>query len=47
VFIVNIIDHTGTNPDNPMQMGAWLSGEFEIAHVVCTDTSLNGSIILP
>lgn len=45
VNIVHIVSQTGKNPDNPAQMGAWLSSEFEMAHVECADTSLEGRLI--
>jgi len=45
VQIVHIVSSVGKNPDNPMQMGAWLSAEFELAHVECADRGLEGVVI--
>ena len=45
ISIVNIVERTGAHPDNPMQMGAWLSSEFEMAHVECADVSLAGRVL--
>lgn len=46
VLIVNIIEKTGKNPSNPLQVGSWLSGEFEIMHANCEDTALGSTIII-
>lgn len=45
VVIVHIVQTILKNPDNPLQMGAMLSGEFEMGHVECADTSLEGRLI--
>lgn len=45
VTIVHIVQAVVKNPDNPLQMGAMLSGEFEMAHVDCADSSLNGRML--
>lgn len=46
VQIVNIIENVGTHPNNPREVGAWFSGEFELKHVNCADTGLDGAILL-
>jgi len=46
VIVVNIIEKIGPNPSNPREIGSWFSGEFEVQHSNCADTSLDGSIIL-
>lgn len=45
VTIVHIVEKVMRNPTNPLQMGAMLSGEFEMSHVDCADTSLEGRLI--
>ena len=45
VTIVHIVTGIARNPDNPMQMGAYLSGEFEMAHLDCADVSLEGRVL--
>lgn len=46
VQIVHILEKVGTDPSNPKQAGAWLSEEFEFRHVNCTDTGLEGVIVV-
>ena len=46
VQVVNIVEKVGANPNNPKEFGSWLSAEFEIRHVNCADTGLDGAIIL-
>jgi hypothetical protein len=46
VQIVNIIEQVGPNPSNPREVGSWFSGEFEVSHVECADTTLDGTIIV-
>ena len=45
VQIVNIIEKVGSHPVNPLEMGAWFAGEFEIQHALCADPGLDGTII--
>lgn len=45
VQVVNIVEKLGANPNNIRENGAWFSGEFEVAHVSCSDPALNGSVI--
>lgn len=45
VALVHIVTAVGKNPDNPAQMGAWLSSEFEMAHIDCADAALNGRML--
>jgi len=45
VVVVHIVSKTGPAPDNHMQMGAWLSAEFELAHVECADPGLSGRVL--
>jgi hypothetical protein len=44
--VVNIIEKVGPNPSNPREVGSWFSGEFEVAHINCADTALEGTILL-
>lgn len=46
VQIVNIIEKVGSHPNNPREVGAWFSGEFELQHSNCADPGLDGTIIL-
>lgn len=46
VQVVNIIEKVGPNPSNPREVGSWFSGEFEVAHINCADTALEGTILL-
>jgi len=46
VTVVQIVEKLGVNPANRLQMGAWLTGEFEMTHVVCADPTLDNSIII-
>lgn len=44
---IYIVQKTGPNPENLREAGAWLTGEFELSHIDCTNPQLEmGSIIL-
>ena len=45
VQVVHIVVDTGKNPTMSNIPGAWLSEEFELAHISCVDPALNGFII--
>lgn len=44
LVVVHIVMETGFNPAT-REMGAWLSEEFELAHAMCENPSLEGQII--
>ena len=44
VQVVHIVEKLGVNPGNVREPGAWLSPEFELAHAVCEDPGLDGTI---
>lgn len=46
VSVCNIVARVGSNPSNPREVGSWLSGEFELAHVNCLNPSLDDSIVI-
>jgi len=45
VQVVHIVEKIGANPMSPRDVGAWLSSEFELKHVICADTGLEGALI--
>jgi hypothetical protein len=45
VQLVMIVEKLGRNPATK-ELGAFLSPEFEMAHIDCNDTSLNGRVIV-
>lgn len=51
VVPVQFVVKVGRAPDNHMQVGAWLSHEFELVHFDCTDPACerapNSGIVLP
>ena len=46
VQVAMIVDKIGRNPTT-REVGAFLSEEFELLHVNCTDTTLSGQVIVP
>lgn len=46
VVIVHIVENVGSNPSNPREVGAWLSGEFEMQHSICADPGLDSTLVL-
>jgi hypothetical protein len=36
-----IVEKVGVDPGNIRNFGSWLSGEFELVHVDCENTSLD------
>lgn len=44
VLVAHIVIKSGFNPAN-RETGAWLSEEFELVHVMCENTALDGQII--
>jgi hypothetical protein len=46
VTMIFIIQSTGFNPTT-REVGSWLGEEFELAHAMCEDTSLSGTLIIP
>jgi hypothetical protein len=46
VLIVHIVEKVGTNPDNPNQVGSWLTGDFELVHLDCKNPTLDHMIIV-
>lgn len=46
VTVVNIIEKLGANPNNLREQGAWLTGEFEMAHFLCEDPQIRNVITL-
>jgi hypothetical protein len=46
IQIVHIVLGTGRNPSNPVEWGANISSEFELAHAVCVDPQLSSDIIM-
>lgn len=45
IHVVHLVMETGFNPATK-ETGAWLSEEFEVAHVMCENPGLEGQIIL-
>jgi hypothetical protein len=46
VVIANVIEKVGRNPSDIMQEGSWLSGEFEMSHLMCDNPAMSHSIVL-
>lgn len=48
VTVVYIVQHVGKNPESKRtDIGAFLSEDFELAHITCADPGLEGQIITP
>lgn len=47
VVQVLIVEKVGRNPKAAWERGAFLCPDFELAHVSCVDTGLDGRIIGP
>lgn len=48
VCMVNIVQKVGKNPDSKrFDIGAYLSEDFELAHITCADPGLEAKIITP
>ena len=46
VITAFIVQKVGFNPQ-VRDVGAWLGEEFELVHVMCENTALDGQIIVP
>lgn len=44
VHMVHIVQSTGPNPENLREMGAWLTGEFELVHDDCRNPELKRDV---
>lgn len=48
VTIVYIVQKVGKNPDSKrLDIGAYLSEDFELAHITCSDPGLEARILTP
>jgi len=47
VTTLYIVEKVGKgNSNNPMELGAWLSSDFELAHFDCNDASLSRGTVI-